>query len=195
MDFKEFLKGIVSEEQATSILEGMKDNKFYISANENVDERYNKLKGQKEDLEAQLRTANTTIADLKKATKGNDDLQKKVTDYEAQIQALQKESEAKVKNLTLDHAIEKLLTSNNAKHINLLKSQFKRDELEIGEDGSIKGLDDQFKIIKESYGDLFQTQLSGQVPNNIGSSSNTQPGGWQDATRTQQSQPWNRFRN
>ena len=44
MDFKEFLKGIVSEEQVTSILDGMKENKFYISGNENVDERYNKLK-------------------------------------------------------------------------------------------------------------------------------------------------------
>ncbi len=195
MDFKEFLKGIVGEEQATSILNGMKENKFYISANENVDERYSKLKGQKEDLEVQLGTANSTIADLKKATKGNDDLQKKVTDYEAQIQVLQQESEAKVKNLTLDHAIEKLLTTNNAKHIDLLKAQFKRDELEIGEDGSIKGLDDQFKTIKESYADLFQAQLSGQVPNNIGYSSNTQPGGWQDTTQTQQSQPWNRFRN
>ena len=34
MDFKEFLKGIVSEEQVTSILDGMKENKFYISGNE-----------------------------------------------------------------------------------------------------------------------------------------------------------------
>lgn len=197
MDFKEFLKGIVGEEQVTAILNGMKENKFYISANENVDERYSKLKGQKEDLEAQLGTANTTIADLKKATKGNDDLQKKVTDYETQIQVLQQESEAKVKNLTLDHAIEKLLTTNNAKHIDLLKAQFKRDELEIGEDGSIKGLDVQFKTIKESYADLFQAQLSGQVPNNTGSSSHTDPNGWQSNTGNQgeMAQPWNKFRN
>lgn len=197
MDFKEFLKGIVGEEQVTAILNGMKDNKFYISANENVDERYSKLKGQKEDLEAQLRTANTTIADLKKATKGNDDLQKKVTDYETQIQALQQESESKVKNLTLDHAIERLLTTNNAKHIDLLKAQFKRDELEIGEDGSIKGLDDQFKTIKESYADLFQAQLGGQTPNNTGFSSQTNSNAWQTSTDTQGAvaQPWNRFRN
>ena len=179
MEFKDFLKGIVSEEQVTAILNGMKENKFYISSNENVDERYNKLKGQKEDLETQLTTANTTITELKKATKGNDDLQKKLTDYETQIQTLQQESEAKVKNLTLDHAIDKLLTTNNAKHVDLLKAQFKRDELTIGEDGSIQGLDDQFKAIKESYADLFQPQLSGQVPNNTGSSSQTNPNAWQ----------------
>lgn len=197
MDFKEFLKGIVSEEQVTLILDGMKENKFYISVNENVDERYNKLKTQKEDLETQLVTANSTITDLKKATKGNEDLQKKLTEYETQIQTLQQESEAKVKNLTLDHAIEKLLTTNNAKHIELLKAQFERNKLEINEDGTIKGLEDQFKTIKESYSDLFQAQLGGQTPNNTGFSSQTNSNAWQTSTDNQGAvaQPWNRFRN
>lgn len=197
MDFKEFLKGIVSEEQVTSILDGMKENKFYISGNENVDERYNKLKTQKEDLETQLVTANSTIADLKKATKGNEDLQKKLTEYETQIQTLQQESEAKVKNLTLDHAIEKLLTTNNAKHIELLKAQFERDKLEVNEDGTVKGLEGQFKTIKESYSDLFQAQLGGQTPNNTGFSSQTNSNAWQTSADNQGAvaQPWNRFRN
>lgn len=195
MSFNELLKDVVGDEKATAILSQMKEKKIYISSNENVDERYSKLKGQKEDLEQQLATANSTITDLKKATKGNEELQKKLTDYESEIQVLQKESEAKVRNLTLDHAIEKLLTTNNAKHVDLLKAQFDRDKLEIGEDGTIKGLDDQFKTIKESYSDLFQAQLSGQVPNNSGSSTNTNPNGWQETTSQTVSQPWNRFRN
>ncbi len=196
MPFKELLKSIVGEEQTTAILNGMKEKKIYISSNENVDERYTKLKGQKEDLEQQLATANTTITDLKKATKGNEDLQKKLTDYESKIQTLQQESEAKVRNLTLDHAIEKLLTTNNAKHVDLLKAQFNRDQLEITEDGVIKGLDDQFKAIKESYSDLFQAQLTGNTPNNTGSSANTDPNSWQDTAMTATvAQPWNRFRN
>ena len=196
MPYKELLKSIVGEEQTTAILNGMKEKKIYISSNENVDERYTKLKGQKEDLEQQLATANTTITDLKKATKGNEDLQKKLTDYESKIQTLQQESEAKVRNLTLDHAIEKLLTTNNAKHVDLLKAQFNRDQLEITEDGVIKGLDDQFKAIKESYSDLFQAQLTGNTPNNTGSSANTDPNSWQDTAMTATvAQPWNRFRN
>lgn len=196
MPFKELLKSIVGEEQTTAILNGMKEKKIYISSNENVDERYTKLKGQKEDLEQQLATTNTTITDLKKATKGNEDLQKKLTDYESKIQTLQQESEAKVRNLTLDHAIEKLLTTNNAKHVDLLKAQFNRDQLEITEDGVIKGLDDQFKAIKESYSDLFQAQLTGNTPNNTGSSANTDPNSWQDTAMTATvAQPWNRFRN
>lgn len=195
MSFNELLKDVVGDEKATAILNQMKEKKIYISNNENVDERYSKLKGQKEDLEQQLATANSTITDLKKATKGNEDLQQKLTDYESKIQTLQKESEAKVRNLTLDHAIEKLLTTNNAKHVELLKAQFDRDKLEVAEDGVIKGLDDQFKTIKESYSDLFQAQLSGQVPNNSGSSANTNPNGWQETNPQTVSQPWNRFRN
>lgn len=195
MSFNELLKDVVGDEKATAILSQMKEKKIYISNNENVDERYSKLKGQKEDLEQQLATANSTITDLKKATKGHVDLQQKLTDYESKIQTLQKESETKVRNLTLDHAIEKLLTTNNAKHVDLLKAQFDRDKLEVGEDGVIKGLDDQFKTIKESYSDLFQAQLTGQVPNNSGASANTNPNGWQETNPQTVAQPWNRFRN
>ncbi len=195
MSFSELLKNLVGDEKATAILSQMKEKKIYISNNENVDERYTKLKGQKEDLEQQLATANSTITDLKKATKGNEDLQQKLTDYESKIQMLQQESETKVRNLTLDHAIEKLLTTNNAKHVELLKAQFDRDKLEVAEDGVIKGLDDQFKTIKESYSDLFQAQLTGQVPNNSGASANTNPNGWQETNPQTVAQPWNRFRN
>lgn len=195
MSFSELLKNVVGDEKATAILSQMKEKKIYISNNENVDERYSKLKGQKEDLEQQLATANSTITGLKKATKGNEDLQQKLTDYESKIQTLQKESETKVRNLTLDHAIEKLLTTNNAKHVELLKAQFDRDKLEVAEDGVIKGLDDQFKTIKESYSDLFQAQLTGQVPNNSGASANTNPNGWQETNPQAIAQPWNRFRN
>lgn len=195
MSFSELLKDVVGDEKATAILNHMKEKKIYISNNENVDERYSKLKGQKEDLEQQLATANSTITDLKKATKGNEDLQQKLTDYESKIQMLQNESETKVRNLTLDYAIEKLLTTNNAKHVELLKAQFDRDKLEVAEDGVIKGLDDQFKTIKESYSDLFQAQLTGQVPNNSGASANTNPNGWQETNPQTVAQPWNRFRN
>lgn len=195
MSFNELLKDVVGDEKATAILSQMKEKKIYISNNENVDERYTKLKGQKEDLEQQLATANSTITDLKKATKGNEDLQQKLTDYESEIEMLQQESETKVRNLTLDHAIEKLLTTNNAKHVELLKAQFDRDKLEVAEDGVIKGLDDQFKTIKESYSDLFQAQLTGQVPNNSGASANTNPNGWQETNPQAIAQPWNRFRN
>ena len=46
MTFEELLKGIdeLTDEQAAAIKAGMKENKIHLSAEENIDERYGKLK-------------------------------------------------------------------------------------------------------------------------------------------------------
>jgi hypothetical protein len=49
-------------------------------------------------------------------------------------------------------------------------SKFDREKLTIKEDGSIEGLADQIKSLKEGYKDLFEQPLSGRSPNNTGRS-------------------------
>lgn len=67
MKFEELLKAQgLDDNQVKSILGAMKKEKIYTTSFENAEERYNKLKGQKEDLEGQLKTSNNTIKDLKK---------------------------------------------------------------------------------------------------------------------------------
>lgn len=168
---EEMLKKIGLEEDVIkNILKGMKDNKIYTTKEENIEERYSKVKAQKEDLETKLKEANTTLTDLKKNNADNETLQTKVKEYEGKIKTLQAESEAKIKNLTLDNAINNLLTQNKAKHSDLLSSKFDREKLAVNEDGTITGLDEQFKGIKESYKDLFEEKVTGTTPNNTGSS-------------------------
>ena len=59
MQLEEILKQQgLSDEQVATIKKSMTDNKIYITSLENADERYTKLKGQKEDAEKQLQTAN-----------------------------------------------------------------------------------------------------------------------------------------
>ncbi|MEG1415687.1 MAG: phage scaffolding protein, partial [Clostridium sp.] len=152
MKLEEILKAQgLSDEQISAVLKGMKDNKIYTTSLENADERYQKLKGQKEDMESQLDTASKTIKDLKKNNADNEALQKTIKDHEITIETLKKDSEAKVRNLTIDSAINNLLLKNNAKHSDLLAGKFDRDKLVIKEDGSIEGLDEQLKGLKESY--------------------------------------------
>ena len=93
MEFKEYLisKG-VTEEQAAEIVGGMPEKEFHLTKEEKLDERYAKLKQQKEDVDTQLETANTTIEDLKNSNKSNEDLQTKVTEYEGQIETLKEQS-------------------------------------------------------------------------------------------------------
>lgn len=154
MDFKEFLinKG-VTEEQATDIVSGMPEQKFYLASEEKLDERYEKLKAQKEDVDTQLKTAQTTIEDLKNSNKSNEDLQTKVTEYESEIETLKTESAATQKQAAIDLALVKT-GARNPKAVNALLDA---EKVEITDEG-IKGLDEQLEALKESDAYLFQTR-------------------------------------
>ena len=123
-----------------------------------------------EDIKNQLKEANTTITDLKKNNADNEALQSKVKEYEDTIKAQKADYEAKVRNLTLDSAIEKALHSAGAKHIDLLSIKIDREKLKIEEGGKVTGLDEQISLYKESYKDLFVPKIEGREPNNKGAS-------------------------
>lgn len=167
MNLEELLKAQrLDDNQVKSILEAMKKEKIYTTNLENIEERYNKLKGQKEDLEGQLNTANSTIKDLKKNNADNEELQKTIKQHEDTIKTQKAEYESKVRNLTLDSAINSALTKAKAKHSDLLASKFDRDKLVINEDGTVTGLDEQLKGFKETYKDMFEITLGGGTPLN-----------------------------
>lgn len=167
--FKQFLiKQGLTEEQANGIVKGMGTEKLYISENENIDERYSKLKAKKEDLEGQIKTANTTIADLKKNHADNETLQQTIKDHEATIKTQREDFEAKIRNVTLDTAINNWLANNKAKHSELLADRFDRDKLVIKESGEVEGLEEQGNGLKEAFKDLFTVEkvLGGKQPPN-----------------------------
>ena len=92
MTLQEILKanGVV-DDIVSKVLAAMKENKIYTASEENLDVRYGKLKTDHESVTKQLETANTTIADLKKANGNNEALQGKVTEYEQTIAQLQEQ--------------------------------------------------------------------------------------------------------
>lgn len=119
-----------------------------------------------EDVKNQLKEANSTITDLKKNNVDNEALQTKVKEYEDTIKNQKADYEAKVRNLTLDSAIEKALNNANAKHGDLLSSKIDREKLVIGNDGKVTGLDEQIKGLKDNYKDLFEEKITGIPPAN-----------------------------
>ena len=118
------------------------------------------------DVSEQLKTANTTITDLKKNNADNETLQQTIKDHEATIKTQKADYEAKVRNLTLDSAIEKALVNAKAKHTDLLSGKIDRDKLVISEDGKVTGIDEQLKGLKDNYKDLFEEKISGIPPAN-----------------------------
>lgn len=151
----------LTDEQIKAIQTSMKENRVYETSLENADERYNKLKTQKDDLKGQLDAANITIDDLKKNNKDNETLQKTIKEHETTIENLKKDSETKIRNLTLDNAINGKLANVDDKYKKLLETQFNKEKLTIKEDGTIEGLEEQFKTITETYSEWFEEKAPG----------------------------------
>jgi DNA repair exonuclease SbcCD ATPase subunit len=154
----------LTDEQINKITSSMRENKVYETSLENADEKYSELKTKKDDLEGQLTTATSTIEGLKKDNKGNETLQQTIKDHETTIETLKKDSEVKIKNLTLNNAINTKLAKVDDKYKKLLETQFDREKLTIKEDGTIEGLEEQYKTISETYTEWFEAE----TPQNTG---------------------------
>lgn len=166
MEFKEILKAqSLTDEQINNITAKMKEEKIYTTSLENADERYTKLKGQKADLDEQIKAANTTITELKKNNKDNEALQQTIQDHEATIENLKKESAQKDFNYALDSA----LKDNKCKNAKALKALLDLDNIKFNE-GKLEGLEGQLTALKESDGYLFDT--SNPAPGNTGGAGN-----------------------
>lgn len=166
MEFKELLKAqSLTDEQINNITAKMKEEKIYTTSLENADERYTKLKGQKADLDEQIKAANTTITELKKNNKDNEALQRTIQDHEATIENLKKESAQKDFNYALDSA----LKDNKCKNAKALKALLDLDNIKFNE-GKLEGLEGQLNALKESDGYLFDT--SNPAPGNTGGTGN-----------------------
>lgn len=157
---RKFLEDLgLTKEQIDSVMD---ENGRDIEAEK---EKSNTTTTELEDIKIQLKEANSTITELKKNNGDNEVLQTKVKEYEDTIKTQKADYEAKVRNLTLDSAIEKALTNAKAKHSDLLATKIDRDKLVITDD-KITGLDEQLKGLKDTYKDLFEEKISGATPAN-----------------------------
>lgn len=124
--------------------------------------KYDALQALFDGKTGELETANGLIAELKKGTKGNKELQSKITTYEGQVEQLQKQlQEIKVKS-----AIKIALLSEKALDVDYLtfklneKLNEKGEALELDENGNIKGWDDLLSGLKTQFPRQFETSTS-----------------------------------
>ncbi len=143
----------LTDEQISKIQASMKENKVFETSLENADERYNKLKTQKDDLKSQLDTANATIEDLKKNNTDNETLQNTIKEHEATIANLKKEAETK----DFNYALDAVLKDNKCKNAKALKALLNMEGIKFNE-GKFEGLEEQLKALKESDSYLFDAE-------------------------------------
>ena len=161
MEFKEFLlKQGVTEDQAEKIVSGMPKNKFYLTSEEKLDERYEKLKQQKDEVQNDLDAANALVENLKKTNKSNEDLQQQVDDYKSQIDTLNAQRAEDRKN----NAIEIALKDAKALNTKAVKALLDSEKIKITDNG-VDGLIDQLEALRESDAYLFESNETDNNPN------------------------------
>lgn len=154
------------------------------------DSEIEKLNALLSGKDTELQTANDLIAELKKGTKGNEELQGKITGYESQVAQLQTQlQETKIKA-----ALKVALLSEKALDIDYLT--FKVNEklkgegkaLELDENENIKGWNDILSGLKTQFPTQFEKASGVQVdPNPLptGDQRKTEPQTLADALRMQ----------
>lgn len=160
---QELLKKYLGEDaKVTEFLNEMKEQKVYLSKEENIDTRYQKLKGDYDALNAQNTEAQTLIEELKKASGGNEELQGKIKQYEATIA----EQEAQLKQLQVENAVKFELLAKGAKASDMDYLLFKAKqlgELSLDKEGNVKGLNDLVDNLKKTCQSNFEESSKKKV--------------------------------
>lgn len=122
--------------------------------------KYDDIVSQLSGKDAELTTANGLIAELKKGTKGNEELQGKITTYESDIANLQAElQETKIKS-----AVKVGLLSEHCKDVDYVTYKLmeglkeKGESLELDDNEQIKGWKDKLDGLKTQLPAQFETK-------------------------------------
>lgn len=149
MKLNELLKANgIEDEQIEKIVAGMKENKIFTSAQENMDVRYPKLKSDYDELK-------TEIEELKgKAEKD--------VDYKAEAERLKQELAESRK----ESAVKLELLKAGVKDIDYMMFKANDLDIEIDKDGKIKGIDDVLDQLKTQFPSQFEHSQLKKVEEN-----------------------------
>lgn len=120
--------------------------------------KYSDLETENASKVTELAEANKLIETLKKGTKGNEELQGKISTYETDIANLQNE----LKETKLKSAIKVALLSEKAKDVDYLtfklneKLKEKGETLELDDNESIKGWEGHLSALKTQFPTMFE---------------------------------------
>lgn len=171
MNIIEILKQIFSatDEQATAFGAALKENGIHTTTHENMDVRYPKMKADYEGAIKERDAANATIAELKKAAKGQENLQTIITNHEGTIQKLTDQ----LAQEKLNAAIKVGLLSAKAADVDYLtfklneKLKADGETLTLDDNGNIKGWNEKVDGLKTQFPTMFEAANEGSNPDGL----------------------------
>lgn len=157
---KELLKKLgYGEEDITKIEQGLSNEKIFLTKEENIEERYSKLKTQKEDLEKQVQTLTETNTNIQNEYDNYKKGSITQDEYETKVQEIQNQANEKVKQNEFNSklAIKLMSRDINAKDIVDIKANLDMSKISLDGENFI-GLDEQIKNLKERKDYLFNKE-------------------------------------
>lgn len=118
---------------------------------------FNAVKTQQKKLEDDLKTRDTQLEELKKATGTAEELAAQIAALQEQNRKDKQAHEAEVARIRLDAAVDKALTESGARNniaVKALLAAFLKDA-KVGEDGSVKGLAAEIETLAKGESTSF----------------------------------------
>ena len=156
---REFLRGLgLEEETVQKIVDEHHDT---LRDFKNKAEKTESLQEQLDKANEELDNRDKQITDLQKAKDvDNQELKDKLANYEKE----NAQYKADMKELKLNNAV-KLAVAKDANDADDILAFINKDELELQDDGNVKGLDKAIESLKESKPYLFaESKPSGRTP-------------------------------
>lgn len=167
---KEVLKKLgYTDEDVAKIEKEFSNEKIFVTKEENLEERYSKLKTQKEELEKQLKTLTETNTNIQNEYDNYKKGSITQDEYEAKVKEIQDEADEKVKQNNFDSKLAVKLMSKeiNAKDVIDIKANLDLSKISLDGENFI-GLDEQINNLKEKKDYLFnkvETVITGNAEN------------------------------
>lgn len=151
--------------------------------------RFDEVNNDKKKLELDVRERDTQLETLKNSTGDVEGMKKQIETLQADNKTKDEAHAAEIKQLKVESAVNAVLSASKAKNAKAVKALLDIDmeKVEFGEDGSIKGLDDQIKKLQGAEDSKFlfdtetkKTKVKGAEPGETGKE---EPDGKVDITK------------
>lgn len=150
----EFLKSILGDAYTEEIDRKISEEvgKAFVSRGD-----FNSVKTELKNTREQLSQRDSQLEELKKSSGDSDSLKQQISQLQQQNAEQAQAFSDQIAQMKVDHAVEKALTGANARNLTATKAllePFLKDA-KLGDDGSVKGLDEAVKQLCEGENTAF----------------------------------------
>lgn len=137
--------------------------------------RFDEVNNEKKKLELDIRDRDGQLETLKNSTGDFDSMKKQIETLQADNKKKDEDHAAEIKQLKVNAAVESAITGAKGKNAKAIKALLNLENVELADDGTIKGLSEQLEALVKAEDSKFlfdtetkKTQVKGAKPGESG---------------------------